>query len=147
MINTVTSTAAKSFAISLVLYLIQYIIGVYFMGEFMRSNLLNILITLMAINTATVAVILSKLYEISKQYNQKINDAFKNTKAQLLLSVREQVTLIGAALILSILSKKNTWSFEPALINAGLEILLSTVFIYSLFILYDTAVAVLEFYE
>lgn len=117
------------------------------MGEFMRSNLLNILITLMAINTATVAVILSKLYEISKQYNQKINDAFKNTKAQLLLSVREQVTLIGAALILSILSKKNTWSFEPALINAGLEILLSTVFIYSLFILYDTAVAVLEFYE
>lgn len=147
MINTVTSTAAKSFVISLVLYLIQYIIGVYFMGEFMRSNLLNILITLMAINTATVAVILSKLYEISKQYNQKINDAFKNTKAQLLLSVREQVTLIGAALILSILSKKNTWSFEPALINAGLEILLSTVFIYSLFILYDTAVAVLEFYE
>ncbi|MDO4433323.1 MAG: hypothetical protein Q4B82_01935 [Alysiella sp.] len=147
MINTVTSTAAKSFVISLILYLIQYIIGVYFMGEFMRSNLLNILITLMAINTATVAVILSKLYEISKQYNQRINDVFKSTKAQLLLSVREQVTLIGAALILSILSKKNTWSFEPVLINAGLEILLSTVFIYSLFILYDTAVAVLEFYE
>lgn len=147
MINTVTSTAAKSFVISLILYLIQYFIGVYFMGDFMRSNLLNILITLMAINTATVAVILSKLYEISKQYNQRINDSFKNTKAQLLLSVREQVTLIGIALILSILSKKSSWTFEPLLINAGLEVLLSTVFIYSLFILYDTAVAVLEFYE
>ncbi|ROV56970.1 hypothetical protein EGS38_02140 [Neisseria chenwenguii] len=55
------------------------------MGDFMRSNLLNILITLMAINTATVAVILSKLYEISKQHNQKINDSFKKYKSTIII--------------------------------------------------------------
>ena len=54
---------------------------------------------------------------------------FGATKSQMLLSIREQIALIGSGLVLSILSKKIDWAWNPTIINASLEILLLTVFI------------------
>lgn len=105
MIKTIADTFAKSFVIAVVICAIQALFGISFVREFMQDNLLNILVTLMAINTATIAVILSKMYEISREH-QKVNEIFGATKSQMLLSIREQITLIGSGLILSILSKK-----------------------------------------
>jgi len=147
MIKTIADTFAKSFVIAVVICAIQALFGISFVREFMQNNLLNILVTLMAINTATIAVILSKMYEISREHQKTVNETFGATKSQILLSIREQVALIGSGLIFSILSKKIDWSWNPTIINASLEILLLTVFIYALFILYDTAKAVLEFYQ
>ena len=87
------------------------------------------------------------MYEISREHQKKVNEIFGATKSQMLLSIREQIALIGSGLVLSILSKKIDWAWNPTIINASLEILLLTVFIYALFILYDTAKAVLEFYQ
>ena len=147
MIKAIADTFPKSFMIAVVIYTIQAFFEISFVREFMQNNLLNILVTLMAINTATIAVILSKMYEISREHQKKVNEIFSATKSQMLLSIHEQIALIGSGLILSILSKKIDWSWNPTIINASLEILLLTVFIYALFILYNTAKAVLEFYQ
>ena len=37
---------------------------------------------------------------------KKVNEIFGATKSQMLLSIREQIALIGSGLVLSILSKK-----------------------------------------
>lgn len=144
---TIIGTFFKSLGFASIIYFVQAMLEVNFVAEFMSTNLLGLLVTLMAINTATTAFIVSKMQEISRDNQKSINEVFGNTKAQLLLSVQEQLSLIVSALILSMLAKKNDWTWKPELIGAGIEILLLTTFIYSLFILYDTAKAVLEFHE
>lgn len=72
MIKTIADTFAKSFVIAVVICAIQALFGIFFVREFMQDNLLNILVTLMAINTATIAVILSKMYEISREHQKKL---------------------------------------------------------------------------
>lgn len=137
-------TFVKSLVVAAILFVIQFSIGVSFMGNFMKTNLLNILVTLLAINTATTAVLIGKMHEISQQHQRSMSSIFGNTKAQMLLSIKEQIGLIGIGLILSILSSK---VHELNFVNSVIEVLLVTVFIYALHILYDTAVSVLSFHD
>lgn len=110
-----------------------------FLQTFLSANLINILITLLAINTATVSILLSKLNEISKNNNDfNFEDNYKELKKSLI----EQICLIIFAVIVGILSSSK-------LIQAHLsnyQLIMDTanifVFVYSIDILRDTGIAI-----
>lgn len=145
---SVINNLLKSVAIAFLLYFAQVFLGLDYLGDFLRSNLVTILITVLAINTATMAVILAKMFEISHRHNTTVDQAFGNTKKQLLLSIREQIGAIVAAMVLSMAtSEKLPLGHLSTHVHMGLEVLLISVFIYGLYLLYDTAKSVLSFYN
>lgn len=144
--NSIINNLTKSFAFAVILYFFQCLLEIKYLGDFFRSNLVTILMTVLAINTATTAVLLSKMGEICQQYNKSINEIFGKTKKQLKLSIQEQIAAVIAALILSMLTA-NSSLINNTTLNATLEVFLITTFFYGIALLYDTAVAVLNFYD
>lgn len=106
--------------------------------SFLKENIVSLQIGLLAINTATLGVVLTKLRDLVDKGVAQTR--FAAARKEMLLSIREQVALILAALlILSLDSAKNL----PFTIPVGLtQILLITCFVYSIIILYDTAKSV-----
>lgn len=111
----------------------------YLLG-FLEGNLINLLIALMAINTATMGIVLTKIRELlDKQDNQS---AFDSTKASMLLSIKEQISLIVlSAVVLSV--KKSTLFSGADWAAPTYSTLLYTIFAFSMFNLYDTSKSVL----
>lgn len=109
-----------------------------YVAEFLKNNIVNIQIGLLAINTATLGIVLTKLRDlVDKGIDAEL---FASTRREMLLSIKEQVTLIAAALI--ILSMSGAKSLPFVLAPTLLDALLLTCFVYSLMILYDTAKSV-----
>jgi hypothetical protein len=113
-------------------------IGSDYIFVFLRANIINIQIGLLAINTATLGVVLTKLRDLVDRGVPL--SAFAKARSEMLLSVREQMALVVSALIILSLSDapKLQFSVPPNL----LRVLLLACFAYSLMILYDTAKSV-----
>lgn len=109
-----------------------------FVFDFLKSNITNLQVALLAVNTATLGIVLAKIREIIDKTGQRA--AFDATRSEMLLSIKEQVTLIAVSLlILAIASAKSL----PIAISPGMfQAALLASFIYSIFILYDTAKSV-----
>jgi hypothetical protein len=106
--------------------------------QFLKGNIVTLQIGLLAINTATLGIVLTKVRELVSKGASA--DAFAKTRAQMLLSIREQVGLLAAALlVLTLGSSPDVSKAVPAFVP---DALLLTCFIYSIMILYDTAVSV-----
>lgn len=113
-------------------------IGSRYLFEFLRANVINIQIGLLAINTATLGVVLTKLRDLVDRGIPL--EKFSSARSEMLLSIKEQVALIVVALF--ILSAESAAS-PPVRIPAELfRLLLLSCFVYSLMILYDTAKSV-----
>jgi hypothetical protein len=113
-------------------------INSHYFYEFLRTNIVSLQIGLLAINTATLGVVLTKLRDLVDKGVPL--SQFTRARKEMLLSVKEQVALIVAAIV--ILSLESASSL-PLLIPDGLlRVLLVTCFIYSINILYDTAKSV-----
>lgn len=110
---------------------------------FLKSNITNIQIALLAINAATLGIVLTKIREIMDKTNQKM--AFESTKHEMILSIKEQMWLIGASLlIIAMDSAKNLpFALSTEVWQAGLI----ASFIYSMVVLYDTAKSVFVLLE
>ena len=106
--------------------------------EFLKSKLIEFLITIMAINTATVSVVVAKLHEI--QTAEKIS--LEKTIREVKISLVEQIALIATTCILFILYKspilKDAFKYHEMVFNT----LFLTIFIYALDILRDTGIAI-----
>jgi hypothetical protein len=110
-----------------------------FLATFLSSNLINILITLLAINTATASILLSKLKEISEKHN---SFNFNETYSELKKSLFEQIVLIILAIVIGIFSssqiiKEHIENHQLIMTTAN-----TFVFIYSIDILRDTGIAI-----
>lgn len=102
---------------------------------FLSNNLITLLIALLAINTTTGSVVMTKLREIVERHGGN----FSLTLGQLKLSIVEQLAFIVlAVLILILLGSKPTLELNEY-IKPLLEAGLISVFIASLHNLYDTA--------
>lgn len=113
-------------------------IGSVYIFDFLKANLINIQIGLLAINTATLGVVLTKLRDLVDSGVPLA--AFSETRKQMLLSVKEQVALIVTSLVLLSLNEASSIRFDVPV--DLLRILLLACFAYSLLILYDTAKSV-----
>ena len=123
--------------IAIVINLLSFLLdGKYFI-EYLIANLITVQLTLLAINTATSGLVISKMQDIKKD-NPKLN--LKPISKSLLDSLKEQIILVIIAIVLLIVidSKITTKSLYSNYIDFGLAVVLIAVFINSVQILWDT---------
>lgn len=110
-----------------------------YLREFLKGKIVEILITLVAINVATCGIIVSKLEELSKIYQKDFSGTIKEIK----LSLIYQIWFIGISVVTLILYQSK--------VIAGLlgdnhqfifDSVLTTVFICSIDVLRDTGMAI-----
>lgn len=128
-------------AIAFFANLVSHLIETDFLMVYLKSNLTTVQLGLLAINTATCGLVVSKLQEI-KEKHVEIN--VKPITNQLLLSLKEQIILIIVGIISMILIASNVFNSCDycEYIKFGLETLLIAVFINSVQVLWDTGKSV-----
>lgn len=110
--------------------------------DYLKDNILGLLLTLLAINTATLGLIASKIQDVFVLY---LHLDFSVTLKEMKLSLKEQIVMIIVSIftILVIDSDKVIFNFK---IDIG-NVILSTILIYSIHILWDTGKAVFVIIE
>lgn len=140
MIRQITTYILISIGVGFISQLIQGWVDSQYFNSFLKDNLINLLIALLAINTTTMGIVLTKIRDLID--SQGHSELFKNTRRQMLLSIKEQITLIALGIILLTISSSyklvSISNFE-LFINS----LIAGIFVYSMMVLYDTANAVL----
>lgn len=140
MIRQILSAIFISIGVGFVCQLSQVWLGSTYFNEFLKSNLINLLVALLAINTTTMGIVLTKIRDLVDSKGH--GEAFKKTRQQMLLSVKEQIVLIALAIVLLTISESSYFLSIPnfdLLSNA----LICGIFVYSMMVLYDTAISVL----
>lgn len=109
-----------------------------FIFNFLKSNITNLQVALLAVNTATLGIVLTKIREIIDKTDQRAE--FESTRNEMLLSIKEQVALVAVSLfIVACESAKNLPTAVPSEV---FQATLIASFIYSIIVLYDTAKSV-----
>ena len=73
---------------------------------FLSANLINVQVALLAINTATLGIVLTKLRDLTGRGGS--SEQFHDVRRQMLLSIKEQIALVFFAIIfLSLQEAKN----------------------------------------
>jgi hypothetical protein len=98
VITQVLRTTLLALGAGFLCQLAQDLLVSQYFTEFLKTNLINILIALLAVNSATMGIVLTKLRELIEKHGHA--GEFKETRAQFLLSVKEQVVLIATAILL-----------------------------------------------
>jgi len=121
------------FAISFIIMIVSDSLGSSFLLQFLKKDLLAILIALFGLNVAILSILISKLSDSKKQYP---NLELKEITQEMKLSLVEFIVLIGIALLCLILIGSEKLTFQCKEITFS-TFLLSTL-IYSLVIIWDT---------
>lgn len=140
MIKQVLTTTLISLGVGFIAELLNIWLGSKFLYGFFESNLVTILVALLAVNAATMGIVLTKMRELIEKSGNP--ETFKKTRSNMLLSIKEQIGLIIlATIVLSIKSAPVVRSIEnmPLLFNS----IITGIFVYALLVLYDTAKGVL----
>lgn len=132
-----------SVSIALFLVFIQFALKSDYLILYLKDNIITILIALLAINSATMSIILSKLRELMDKFP---SSTFENTKREMILSVKEQIFLILIAATLLIIKYSKVY-INSHISDIFVDTLLIATFIYALRILYDTATSVFVLLE
>lgn len=118
---------------------LQSFLGTTYLTNFLKQNLITLLVALIAINSATLSIVLTKVRELLDKSGQQ--GAFNNTKKQMILSVNEQVVLIVIAMLLLIVQDSDFIKSHVEYVTF-LNVLIIGCFVYALRILHDTAKSV-----
>lgn len=118
---------------------LQSFLGTTYLTSFLKQNLITLLVALIAINSATLSIVLTKVRELLDKSGQQ--GAFADTKKQMILSVNEQVVLIIVAMLLLIVQDSDFIKLHVEYVTF-LNVLIIGCFIYALRILHDTAKSV-----
>lgn len=123
--------------ISLIICILSNYLESYFLFEYLQDNIIGILLTLLAINTATLGLIASKIQDMLEKHQ---DFSFKNTTKEMKFSLTEQVTLIGVSIASLIILNSRIIQFHNK--EFLLNTILVSVLIYSIDILWDTGKSV-----
>ena len=105
-----------------------------YLSSFLEANLILLLIALLAINTTTISVVMTKLRELSSK-----PETFKGTSKEMKWSIIEQVVLIVSSILFLLAKKSEVILSHIPHADFALEVALLAIFFYSIHILYDTA--------
>lgn len=113
-----------------------------FLFEYLQDNIIGLQITLLAINTATVGLVATKIQDVVLQ-QPHLN--FSSVIKEMKISLREQIILISLSIIVLILCDSSKIEF----INKDIvcDSILVGVLVYSLDILWDTGKSVFVIIE
>lgn len=128
-----------SIGIGFLTYQLQKIIVSSYIMSFLKQNLVSLLVALVAINSATLGIILTKIRDLLDKSGN--NGEFTKTKNEMILSIREQIAIICFSIILLLMDDSN-WITKNPEIKPLIEVLIIGCFSYALIILYDTAKSV-----
>jgi len=132
---------AKNISFYLIIAFIICIISKYLKSEFLlkylSENIIGLLLTLLAINTATLGLIASKIQDMLSKYPKM---SFKKTTKEMKFSLTEQVVLIIVSVIALIILNSSLIQFDYK--ELVFNTILVGVLIYSISILWDTGKAV-----
>ena len=106
-----------------------------FLERYLNANLITLLVALLAINTTTISVVMTKLREIS----DATGGSFSSTTIQLKHSIYEQIIYIVVATVVLIISGSNKAISLHTSLDFILDVLLVAVFVAALHTLFDTA--------
>ncbi len=109
-----------------------------FLSEFLSCNLITVLIALVAINTTTTSVVLTKVREIADQ----LGGHFERTAAEMKLSITEQLVLIVVAIMVQVLGASKVLVAWLPSVRFVTDVLLVAILAYAIYILRDTASSV-----
>jgi hypothetical protein len=140
MISHVLKTALISLGVGFVIEIINGWLFSQYLNRFFETNLITILVALLAINATTMGIVLTKIRDLIDKNGG--SEFFRKTRAQMLLAVKEQIGLIVIAT--SLLSVKSG-SFISAIENMPLLLnsIVTGTFVYALIVLYDIAKSIL----
>lgn len=141
MIRQVLATSFISIGIGYLCQVVQTATQSQYLNEFLEKNLISLLIALLAINSATMGIVLTKVRELIDR-NGGGADFFDSTRRQMLLSIKEQVFLIIIAAALLTLAGSQPIASTPEF-KEYISTAICAIFAYSLWNLYDTAKSVL----
>ena len=127
--------------LGLIINLLSFFLANDYLVNYLLDNLITIQLTLLAINTATSGLVVSKMQDIKKE-NPHLD--LKPISKSLLDSLKEQIILIIVAIaLLIIIDSQITEKLEyTKYFDFGLEVFLIGVFINSVQILWDTGKAI-----
>lgn len=128
--------------ISLIITLLSYYLESSFFRVFLDENIILLLITLLAINTATYGFVLSKISDLELKHDKA---DFAEAKNQIKRSLKIQFGLIMSAIVVQIISTSNIFTTESTLLICTFEFLLVFIFVFALDLLRDTGFAIFEF--
>lgn len=140
MIAQILKTFIMSIGIGFLAQVLQSFLNTNYLNNFLSQNLITILIALLAINSTTLGIVLTKIRDLVEKHGNA--ECFISTKEQMILSIKEQISLIIFAVIfLTVVSS----SIIAAYTNLKMlfDAIIVAVFAYALFVLYDTAKGVL----
>lgn len=140
MMKQILTTSFISIGVGFLAALINIWLNSTYLHNFFVSNLVTILVALLAINATTMGIVLTKIRELIDR-NGKTH-TFQKTRNNMLLSIKEQICLIVlATVVLSLKSAPFVMSIEnlPLLCDS----IVTGIFVYALLVLYDTAKSVL----
>ncbi|WP_228235073.1 hypothetical protein [Allomuricauda sp. M10] len=139
MSNTILKILA-SLGLAVILNGLEYFLKSDFLSTFIEEDLVGLLLTLLAINTATSTVISSKLEDIAQRTGADFSDVVKEIKFSLI----EQIVMIILSIILLISLKSSFLLQSIDHIGFVINLALSTILIYSIEILRDTGVTIFD---
>ena len=111
-----------------------------FIGKFLRENLVLLVITLLAINTATCGLLITNIKESA---GDKIHH-FKETFDEIKFSLIEQIYLIVFSVVILILDSSSLLKNVIPYHSLVFDTLLGGAFIYSIDLLRDTGLSIFK---
>ena len=111
-----------------------------YINRLAASGLVPILIALLAINSATMGLVLRDVRELARASENR--GVFDNTRAEMLHSVREQIALVVFALLILVFRTSRYLSANEKVL-VFIDGLSVGVLIYALSILYDNAKSII----
>lgn len=139
MKNDIVFNILLSIVVGYLLTQLQLFLGSLYLINFLKQNLITLLIALIAINSATLSILLTKIRELIDKTGQ-IN-SFNSTKKQMILSIKEQVSIVFVAILFLIIQDSSFIKLHNEF-ELFLNVSITGCFIYALRILYDTAKSV-----
>lgn len=130
-----------SLAIGFIFAILQNLLESKILVVFLKNNLITIEITMLAINSATLGIVLTKIREIIDKIPDKSD--FSRSKEQMLISVKEQIMLIiFSSVILILVGSCIINKLQNDIISLSFNALLIACFVYAVLILFDVAKSV-----
>jgi hypothetical protein len=101
--------------------------------------LITIQVALMAINSTTVGIVLTKIRDLIEKSGKA--DAFKTTKKEMVFGMNEQIVLIVVTLLFFLIQSSTWLSANPGWKDL-VDTLTMSCFFYAILILYDNSKSV-----
>lgn len=140
MISQILKTSIMSIGVGYIAQMLQSSLTTNYLNDFLSKNLITILIALLAINSATLGIVLTKIRDLVEKHGNA--QCFNSSKQQMILSIKEQIALIVFAVtFLTVVSSPLLDSYTN--LKMFFDTTIVAIFTYALFVLYDTAKGVL----